>query len=114
MIDDETHIQALASGRLRYCPICDGFEVTDRSIAVIGTGQRGCTEALFLRGYTADITLVAPGSKHELSARELASVRDAGIKLAERTEEHTSELQSLMSISYAVLGLKKKKQKKNI
>lgn len=83
MIDDETHIQALASGRLRYCPICDGFEVTDRSIAVIGTGQRGCTEALFLRGYTADITLVAPGLKHELSARELASVRDAGIKLAE-------------------------------
>src|SRR3546814_6694214 len=27
-----------------------------------------------------------------------------------RSEEHTSELQSLMSISYAVFGLKKKKQ----
>src|SRR3546814_1798120 len=30
----------------------------------------------------------------------------------ERSEEHTSELQSLMRISYAVLCLKKKKQKK--
>src|SRR3546814_5985329 len=31
-----------------------------------------------------------------------------------RSEEHTSELQSLMRISYAVFCLKKKKQKKNI
>src|SRR3546814_4018350 len=30
----------------------------------------------------------------------------------ERSEEHTSELQSLMRISYAVFCLKKKKQKK--
>src|SRR3546814_6576892 len=31
----------------------------------------------------------------------------------ERSEEHTSELQSLMRISYAVFCLKKKKQKQN-
>src|SRR3546814_4629139 len=36
--------------------------------------------------------------------------RDAGDD-AERSEEHTSELQSLMRISYAVFCLKKKKQK---
>src|SRR3546814_3164499 len=33
--------------------------------------------------------------------------------LAARSEEHTSELQSLMRISYAVFCLKKKKQKNN-
>src|SRR3546814_2608182 len=32
---------------------------------------------------------------------------------AERSEEHTSELQSLMRISYAVFCLKKKKKKKD-
>src|SRR3546814_7408514 len=32
---------------------------------------------------------------------------------AERSEEHTSELQSLMRISYAVFCLKKKKQQTN-
>src|SRR3546814_8683897 len=32
--------------------------------------------------------------------------------IAERSEEHTSELQSLMRISYAVFCLKKKKKKK--
>src|SRR3546814_2264533 len=31
--------------------------------------------------------------------------------LSERSDEHTSELQSLMRISYAVFGLKKKKTK---
>src|SRR3546814_4709389 len=31
-----------------------------------------------------------------------------------RSEEHTSELQSLMRISYAVFCLKKKKHKKNV
>src|SRR3546814_2203032 len=39
-----------------------------------------------------------------------AGTPDANEKLQERSEEHTSELQSLMRISYAVFCLKKKKQ----
>src|SRR3546814_6808554 len=35
-------------------------------------------------------------------------------QLQSRSEEHTSELQSLMRISYAVFCLKKKKTKKNV
>src|SRR3546814_4848925 len=34
--------------------------------------------------------------------------RDAGCERCDRSEEHTSELQSLMRISYAVFCLKKK------
>src|SRR3546814_5595107 len=37
-----------------------------------------------------------------------------GEEVADRSEEHTSELQSLMRISYAVFCLKKKKQILNI
>src|SRR3546814_2437251 len=40
--------------------------------------------------------------------REDADPRDGAVR---RSEEHTSELQSLMRISYAVFCLKKKKQK---
>src|SRR3546814_4120886 len=36
--------------------------------------------------------------------------RSSGFRGAHRSEEHTSELQSLMRISYAVFCLKKKKQ----
>src|SRR3546814_4421856 len=40
-----------------------------------------------------------------------AKAEGLGIALMERSEEHTSELQSLMRISYAVFCLKKKKNK---
>src|SRR3546814_7126565 len=39
-----------------------------------------------------------------------AQTADSGIICARRSEEHTSELQSLMRISYAVFCLKKKKK----
>src|SRR3546814_2571708 len=44
---------------------------------------------------------------------EEGGVADAGCRgdVADRSEEHTSELQSLMRISYAVFCLKKKKKK---
>src|SRR3546814_1684385 len=50
------------------------------------------------------------------SARLLQALRDQNLSLHDyslkrRSEEHTSELQSLMRISYAVFCLKKKKQK---
>src|SRR3546814_8065151 len=41
------------------------------------------------------------------------SGRPAALVLKSRSEEHTSELQSLMRISYAVFCLKKKKSKKS-
>src|SRR3546814_6318125 len=44
----------------------------------------------------------------------LAVARIAGIMAAKRSEEHTSELQSLMRISYAAFCLKKKHKQKNI
>lgn len=82
MISDADHAAALAAGQLRYCPICDGYEVTDRRLAVLGTGERGCKEALFLRGYTSDITLVAPEEGHDLSVAQSALLDEAGIAIA--------------------------------
>src|SRR3546814_1312830 len=38
---------------------------------------------------------------------------EQALRLGHRSEEHTSELQSLMRISYAVFCLKKKKKKSN-
>src|SRR3546814_7523079 len=48
-----------------------------------------------------------------LSAHHRARHDHAGAPIRIRSEEHTSELQSLMRISYAVLCLKKKNQIKN-
>src|SRR3546814_4135426 len=46
--------------------------------------------------------------------RQLAHAQDGALALGDRSEEHTSELQSLMRISYAVFCLKKKKVTTNL
>ena len=80
-MDIDLHDDALARGLIRYCPICDGYEVTDKKVGVVGTGSRGAAEALFLRSYTADLALVAPDGEHELSAEDRGLLADLGIAL---------------------------------
>ena len=75
----EVHDPALERGLLRYCPICDGYEVTDKRVAVIGTGDHGMREALFLRGYTRDVTLISPEAEHLLDEACAAKLDEAGI-----------------------------------
>src|SRR3546814_1007935 len=59
----------------------------------------------------ADLACADVRRRRTRSART-TTTRVAG-EPAARSEEHTSELQSLMRISYAVFCLKKKKTKKN-
>jgi thioredoxin reductase (NADPH) len=78
-MDEELHDDALARGLVRYCPICDGYEVTDKRVGVIGSGSHGVAEAMFIRSYTADLTLIAPDKALSLSAEEQRRLREAGI-----------------------------------
>jgi thioredoxin reductase (NADPH) len=80
-IDEALHDEALARGLLRYCPVCDGYEVTDKRVAVIGSGEHGTREAEFLRGYTADVTLIAPLDRHELDADCRRRLEEAGVAI---------------------------------
>jgi thioredoxin reductase (NADPH) len=79
-MDEDLHDEALARGLIRYCPICDAYEVTDKKVGVIGSGARGVAEALFLRSYSADITLIAPDRAHDIDAADQAKLREYGIK----------------------------------
>ena len=78
-MDEELHEDALAKGLVRYCPICDGYEVTDRRIGVIGSDSHGVAEALFLRSYTADVTLIAPDKAMRLKSADNERLAKAGI-----------------------------------
>ena len=77
----DLHDAALAQGRLRYCPICDGYEVTDRSVAVIGTGDHGIKEATFLRSYTASVSLFAADGAHALSDADRTCLNGIGVRV---------------------------------
>src|SRR3546814_1116598 len=67
--------------------------------------------------YTNELTVSvprrAPAILPSVPGGSLLSLQPPGRRLQTRSEEHTSELQSLMRISYAVFCLKKKIPKKN-
>src|SRR3546814_6761227 len=78
------------------------FQPLDRGIAALGKSRR--TVALRL------IIAFDPRDRRRIGRAEIARTALAEEK---RSEEHTSELQSLMRISYAVFCLKKKKKQHN-
>lgn len=77
----EVHDEALQRGLLRYCPICDGYEASDKRIGVIGTGEHGHNEALFLRGFSRNVTLIAPEGEHGIEESQRSALEGAGVKL---------------------------------
>ena len=79
-LPDAVHEAAIRAGVLRYCPVCDGYEHIDKRIGVIGCDTNGAAEALFLRGYSQNLTLM-PLSRPELSSAEARALADAGIRL---------------------------------
>ncbi|WP_167765454.1 MULTISPECIES: NAD(P)/FAD-dependent oxidoreductase [unclassified Brevundimonas] len=87
----EVHQRAIADGVLRYCPICDGYEGTDRVMGVIGCDSNGAAEALFLRQFTSNVTLM-PLNWSELTADETAQLKAAGVRVLQgaldRLEPH--------------------------
>src|SRR3546814_5208505 len=74
-------------------------------LALIGEGEPLRDHAVVGRG-------VREGGRGEALAEGEGGRAAVGVHLGDhRSEEHTSELQSLMRISYAVFCLKKKKKK---
>lgn len=75
-IDDALHAEALKLGRLRYCPVCDGYEITDQDVSVVGSDAHAAQECEFLRSFTDRVSLVLDGrtSLDERIAKHLASI----------------------------------------
>lgn len=86
-MDEALHDEALARGQIRYCPICDGYEVTDKKVGVLGSGHHGVAEAIFLRGYTADVTLIAPDKAMKVSAVDRLALEGAEIETVDGPAE---------------------------
>ena len=78
-MDEALHDEALSRGLIRYCPICDGFEITDKRVGVIGSDSHGVAEAVFIRSYTADVTLIAPDKALKLKQEDQQRLKEAGI-----------------------------------
>jgi thioredoxin reductase (NADPH) len=93
---------AIRSGLVRHCPICDGFEVIDQEVAIIGKGVKGVNEAHFLRHYTDAVTLFTLGATHEITREHRDSLSAAGIEMIEEPlAEVSTELGAIVGLTTA-------------
>ncbi len=74
--------EAVQRGLIRYCPVCDGYEATGRKVGVIGVGDRGLGEAVFVaRTYSSDVTLLSFREPLVLSEKELETAKARAISV---------------------------------
>jgi thioredoxin reductase (NADPH) len=75
--------EAIACGAIRLCSICDGYDVMDRDIAVLGTGPAAVSHAVFMRTWSPRVTvLLSPGSER-LDAASCTAAREAGVEIVD-------------------------------
>jgi thioredoxin reductase (NADPH) len=75
--------EAVRRGVIRICPICDGYESIGRSIAVLGNSEHAAAEALFLRTYTEQLTLILVGQDNRISDPRRKALAEAGAAVIE-------------------------------
>ena len=87
VVDNEPAIPGVeagvARGLVRVCPICDGYEVIDKAVGVIGDDAHSAAEALFLTTYTHDVTLIHTGPGEDLPQDMRRRLAEAGVEVVE-------------------------------
>lgn len=73
--------QGNLAARLRWCPICDGYEVIGREVGVVSDAHRGPEHALFLRTYTTRVTLLLNGGADQFSTDARRAMQTSSIRL---------------------------------
>src|SRR3546814_10188876 len=96
------------AARERYYHVSGSFSLTREEVGNSGSPVNGDIDPTPLPTPSDD----SESSAGDLMTSNIEPIPQGGLDLessASRSEEHTSELQSLMRISYAVFCLKKKK-----
>ncbi len=72
--------EAVAFGSVRLCPVCDGFDVMDKRIAVATAEVNPVGHALFMRTFSADVTLFERGDASILMDDDRRRLDAAGVR----------------------------------
>lgn len=75
---------ATLNGSVRWCPICDGYEVIDQEVALLASARDGLSHALFLRTYTRKLTFFAVPHDKEFSDPVREEMARANIRLVSK------------------------------
>ncbi|WP_291535521.1 NAD(P)/FAD-dependent oxidoreductase [Brevundimonas sp.] len=71
--------RAVQRSLVRICPICDGYEATDKAVAVIGHSDKGAREAAFMRTYSDRVALIHIGPPEALTRQ--AALQRLGVEV---------------------------------
>jgi thioredoxin reductase (NADPH) len=74
---------AIYQGALRFCPICDAYEVIDQHIGVLGRIDTAWKKALFLRTYSHRVTLLPTDDPKSMPEDIRKELQRAGVTLPE-------------------------------
>lgn len=75
--------RAVAEGRVRYCPVCDGFEAIGKRVAVLGRGSGGLGEALFVRHFAKEVSLFTLAEPIDMSGDDTASTERMRVRVVQ-------------------------------
>lgn len=75
--------EALRIGALRYCPVCDGFEVIDQRVGVVADRAADIGEALYLRHFTPHITIFRAGPALAFGAADRRRLARYGVAVVD-------------------------------
>lgn len=92
--------QALREGVLRFCPVCDGYEIAGRPVGVLTNGSAGVHEAIYLRHFSSSVTVFLCSGDVVLSADELRLLREAEVMVAEAPPTAFALADGGVSVSY--------------
>lgn len=70
---------AIRRGLIRHCPICDGFEVIDKKVAVLGRGLKAVNETRFIQQFTPHLTLFTLGEGHDIGEHDRTALETDGV-----------------------------------
>jgi thioredoxin reductase (NADPH) len=70
---------SIRSGAVRLCPICDGYDVSDRNIAIVCGPESRVQHACFMRTFSERITLMLAPDAPPLDQHEREALGQAGV-----------------------------------
>jgi thioredoxin reductase (NADPH) len=108
---------ALREGALRYCPVCDGFEVIDQAVGLVADHGSDTFEALYLRHFTDRLTVFPVSPDVRFDAAQQGRLAEAGVVLVEepivsirlwdgRVTVRHGERETTVDSLYSALGMK--------
>jgi thioredoxin reductase (NADPH) len=97
--------EAVASGAVRMCPVCDGYDILDRKVAVVSQPHNRTGHALFMRTFSCDVTLYERDpDAAPLTDDEAAQLRDAGVRYVDSPLQGVTLTDALLPVLHTADG----------